>query len=216
MKKPLCSILLPTWRRLDRLKKTIKSIVDSAENKTCFEMLIRVQQDDPETMAAIPQLIHAAPVVRMVVGLPLRGYTDLATFYDDLADIAHGEWIWVMNDDVLVEGSGWDAILSKEEKNAIIMPEIHKLGFSTYIDDGANPFMFVPNKSWKQYGTDRFKNPFDHELWALLRNNGWPTRFMKGIGAWHDRDSDEELKRQRADSQPLPNYLNDQQEAPHG
>lgn len=178
--------------------RCIQSIVDTADSQDSFEICLRLHRDDHETIQALPRLLYLAQKVRVVIGLPMSGYGDLSRFYDEAIAIANGDWIWVMNDDVTVEGNGWDTKLAAEPTDKfIIMPEIHKLGGSTYENDFDTPFMMLPNGCWKQYGVTKFSTPFDHGLWKLLRDNGWGTRFLKGIATWHDRDETDKLENER-------------------
>lgn len=197
MTHPLCSILLPTRKRLPRLLRCMQSIVDSAQDKACFEFCLRLHRDDKETLAALTQLCYAAPQVRIVIGPPER-YGNLARLYDDCADIAHGKWVWVMNDDVVFQGQNWDVALAGAPADRfIVLPETSRNGGSTYVREMNCPFMWVPNKCWRQYGIDRFQNQFDSFMWQLLRNNGWGTHFLPDLTVWHDRDEPELLQKTR-------------------
>jgi hypothetical protein len=109
-----------------------------------------------------------------------------------------------MNDDVVSVTKGWDTMVMSQPQNVIVMPGRHKLGGSTYINDGCNPFMFLPNKAWEKYGVTRFGTPFDNSLWTLLRNNGWETVFIP-TEVFHDHNpaqNAEERKTEVASSFP--------------
>jgi hypothetical protein len=186
----LCSVLIPTYKRLDLLRKVIRSIIDTANDKDCFEIIVRVQTNDPETLAAIPELVALGKCVRIITGDPLGGYGDLSRFYDDCAALAmDSEFIWVGNDDAISMVKGWDEEVMKAPKGHILVPEIHGCGFSTYMKDQHCPFMFFKNKSWKQYGMDKFSTPFDSGLWQIMRANGWGTYYLPGIHIFHVRDA---------------------------
>lgn len=195
----LISILCPSRRRLAWLTRCIQSIVSNADDQSCFEIIVRAHSDDKETIRGLWDLLSHKQL-RVVIGHPLNGYSDLSRFYDEAAALAKGEWIWVMNDDVIVNSPKWDAAIKPEPINAILMPNHHRLSGLNFLMDMHTPFMFVPNKCWQKYGVTNFDSPFDSGLWTLLRNNGWPTRFVE-ISVDHTRKNDIELAEER---QPLP------------
>jgi len=202
---PLVSILLPTRKRPDMLVDCIRSILTSASGSSEFEFIVRIHRDDSKTLVLIPELIRTANI-KIVIGYPHNGYDDLSKFYDDCAGVANGRFIWVMNDDVIVSGEPWDIALLGAPADHLIMPEIHKLGLSTYKNDPQNPFMFMPNKCWERYGIRKFDTPFDAGLWQLLRKNGWPTYYLPGVVVHHDREDDKTLlPKRRQDEEHMEN-----------
>lgn len=190
----LCSILLPTRRRLAKLKRCIQSIVTASEDKSCFEIVLRLHRDDPETVSALPELLKLA-TVQAVIGISV-GYGEQGRMYTECANLARGQWIWIMNDDVLVEGTKWDSALQSEPTSGVIaFPELHRLGGSGYPLDMGCPFMFVPNGCWKTYGCEVFQNPIDTWLRQLLLSHNWNGHFLPGLTIWHDWHPDENLVR---------------------
>lgn len=200
--KPLVSVLLPTRKRPERLLKCIKSIINSASGQNEFEIIVRIHRDDERSISLIPLLITLANI-KIVIGYPFSGYGDLSRFYQDAAGIANGRWIWVMNDDVIISGTSWDIEVEKYAPDKILMPSTHKLGEATYFNDQHNPFMFLPNKCWEQYGMKYFATPFDCGLWNLMREHGWRTEYLAGVCVHHQREHDDTL---------LPSRIRDYQE----
>lgn len=200
--KPLCSIVCPSRHRPELLIRMIESINLTASNPKQIEFCIRLHRDDIGSLRWIPQILETAPSVRIVIGAPMRGYGDLTRFYEEALSIAKGEWVWIMNDDVICETPWWDAMLEGHAPNHIIMPEIHKLGGSTYSRDTQNPFMWVPNRCWEKYlGDEPMRDPFDAGLWSLLRSHDWPTDFIP-VTVHHQRAEDTAEKHQ-ADADAL-------------
>lgn len=182
----MISVLLPSRKRLPLLIRCIKSIADNASSHDAFEICLRIHRDDLETIKELPYVLSLC-TVRVVIGLQHGGYGDLSWFYQEAAAIARGDWVWVMNDNVVCDTRGWDLLIPSEVRDVVIQPENHRLGGSTYEFDTTNPFMFVPNKSWEKCGHKRFGTPFDHSLWTLLREHGYPTEFIP-IDVHHDHD----------------------------
>ena len=199
------SIILPSRLRYSRLIKCVRSITSSADNPLDIEFCIRIHNDDLECVHNLRGIIEAAApaIARFVVGPPYS-YGKLSQSYQDCADIAHGDWVWVMNDDVQCDSKGWDTLLRQMPADGyIVQPEMHQLGSSGYHEDVDCPFMFLPNKCWQKFGVFKFETPFDNALWSLLRRNGWGTKFLPGVKVHHDRDG--ELVRKERESDPMEN-----------
>lgn len=122
---PLCSIVCPTRHRLPVLRRMIASIMDTCDTPSRIEIILRIHTDDTDTLWAIPELVGLGPV-RIAIGHPMRGWQDLTRFYEEALALAKGDWVWIMNDDVVCETKGWDTFLANESVYAdtIIMPNI--------------------------------------------------------------------------------------------
>jgi len=194
--KPLVSVLLPSKKRLLRLLDCMDSITATATFPESVQFCIRLHSDDVRTLDSISSILSMATNVRIIVGSPLGGYSDLASFYQDAALIADGEWVWIMNDDVISETQGWDEMLRKEPLDGVIFPEIHHLGGSRYIRDTHNPFFFMPNKFWEKEGITKFSNQFDASFFELMKRCNWPIRFIP-TSVFHDRAENDVLEKER-------------------
>lgn len=210
-----CSVLIPSRARPERLEKAVRSILDTACDPSSVEVIIRIDDDDPDTTRAIERLRELG--ARVLVGARRMGYASLADFYTEMAEAASAPWIWIMNDDAWIEddratrianwrwGSptirSWDSqlLLLGSSDTVMVQPEIYQLGGSAYPHTAGGPFPIVPNGCWKRYGLTRIENhcvdTWLHEL--LVRDNGWRTYFLEGIRVVHDRDSDAEIERHR-------------------
>jgi len=203
----MISVLLPSRKRLSKLTQCIKSIADNASSHDNFEICLRIHRDDTETIEALPELLKLC-TVRVVIGLQHNGYSSLHWFYQEAAAIARGDWVWVMNDDVICRTKGWDDLLPADIPKVILMPERFGNGGSMYERNPCTPFMFVPNKSWVKCGRPDFVDPFDARLWTLLREHGYETRYLP-MEVWHDWDI-EANERERKTELPVINDLHEQ------
>lgn len=194
----LVSVMLPTWRRPDRVCDTISSIVNTCSDVSRLEIVLRVQQDDPISIRRIPDYLALAPdgTFKVIVGQKHGGYAGLHAYYEEIAALCVGSHVWTMNDDVTIEGHGWDRCIT--EGRYIFIPEKHGLGCSTYLSDGACPFMIYPNGAWKEFMVDHFVGPFDRWMWEGLRRVGHVDVFMAGVKAQHSRNVDSELNQYRS------------------
>lgn len=200
----LCSILIPTRGRPQRLLKTLESIRETTVNRTEVETVVRYDYDDEETIAAVGEF-WKFPNTRCIGGpRPERGWADLNKVYDELAHYAPAAaWLWIMNDDAWFErhgdGPSWDQQLRDIPiPGFIVQPEHSQLGFSKYVNVEGGPFPLVPNGCWKPEWSG-FADPIDVKLDELLRGQrGWQTHFLQGFGITHDRDDNATLEAHRA------------------
>jgi hypothetical protein len=80
MDKPLCSILLPSFRGIVEAEACIRSIWDSCDNPDRVEICLRLQTNDHASIAHIPEFLKLPGTIRIMVGLPYGGYgSKLAT-----------------------------------------------------------------------------------------------------------------------------------------
>lgn len=109
MDRPLVSFLLPSRTQPGKahtaatLLKSLESITANGTNTNAYEVLIRFDADDTESIDLIPRIheIFAPTVakVKIIVG-PRRGYEGLHCYYNELAAIATGELLFLWNDDL--------------------------------------------------------------------------------------------------------------------
>lgn len=191
----ICSVLIPSRARPERLIRTIESIQKAARTED-YEVLLRLDDDDKDTVS---RELDRRARVRVVTGPRMRGYPDLNVFYTQLSDVARGLWVWIMNDDATVSGQGWDVLLRKVPTTGVIaQPEFHKLNRSMYPRNEGGAFPLVPNGCWKSFGWTAIQDPADSRLDELLRGqHGWTTHFLAGITVHHQRDADEALWQHR-------------------
>lgn len=198
----ICSVLIPSRARPDRLRKTIRSIRDTSR-ATDVEILVRLDDDDRSSLTEVDDLTREHGAI-VLVGPRRKGYESLGTFYAELATIARGSWIWIMNDDAHVADPsvdnerGWDVELRATPTTGyIVQPECYQLNQSKYWSSEGGAFPIVPNRCWSSLGEDHLDSggsSVDTWLDQLLRvRGGWETRFLSGVTVIHDRDNDDAL-----------------------
>lgn len=191
----LCSVIIPTRKRLNKLTRAVASVFSTALDPTNVEVVLRIHSDDLETIQALPELL-AMGNVKVAIGEPLK-YGDSGTFYWEPCQLAVGRWVWMFNDDAMIDTSsdGWDGELSEIETSGwIVVPQTSRLGPSIYTLDQSCPFHLVPNRWWEQFGLKHFGHPIDNFVLDRLRHDAkWKTKFLPGLSVWHDRDELESL-----------------------
>ena len=183
----ICSVLIPSRGNPEGLRDTIDSLSTTAPTSS-FEVLVRVDDDDPrlgdyrELRWGDHDASLALPRTALLVGPRGAGYGDLASMFAELAAVARCQWVWPMDDDVLVTG-GWAALLAAlEPRERIVFPEWYFLGASGYQRTGGY-FPIVPNGSWDP---SPLCQPVDCFLTELSRERGWETTFLAGVEVHHD------------------------------
>ena len=105
-RKLTISFLIPTRGRLQMLIDAIKSIREKASPDVQLEILVRVDEDDHETLAG-RDCIQGT----IIVGPRWCGYESVPIFVNDLATKCHGDWIIPWNDDAFMVTAQWDKLL---------------------------------------------------------------------------------------------------------
>jgi hypothetical protein len=190
----LCSIVCPSRNGPDKAIKMIQSIADAADDPQRIEFVIRLHDNETWHLRAIPEIVAAAPHVRIAVGPTLRGYVDLNKFFDEAIALSTGKWIWQMNDDAVVDGKGWDTRLAENDDGPIILiPQFHQLNESLYENDMGSPFPICLRCAI----TGPLPWPPDTGLTLLLQTQGFQAGFLPGVKTHHQRDVTEAVTAQR-------------------
>jgi glycosyltransferase involved in cell wall biosynthesis len=111
---PTVSLLIPTRNRLSSLIECVSSFQRYAVYPERNEILLRVDEDDDDTI----RYFKYDPYVKMIIGKrPENGYGGLHHLYNELYRESTGRYVWVLNDDVIVETVGWDVIIKDRYLN---------------------------------------------------------------------------------------------------
>ena len=193
----ICSILLPTRGRPERLKECVRSLASCGSTGE-FDVLFAVDDDDMESARAASYMSDLLPNFTVFQSPRGRGWHDLNLRYSYLADQSAAQWVWMMNDDCLVSGGDWVSLLKNYPTTGfIIHPEFHRLGKSVYQRDETGAFPIVPNQCWKMFGFETIGDPPDKFLNEICRDRGWRTGFLDGIEISHQRIADDTLPAER-------------------
>ncbi|MDA7807214.1 hypothetical protein N8955_00620 [bacterium] len=108
------SIILPTRGRVTSgaLEKSLLSLLDTAQNPGRIEIMLGVDEDDQETLDWLEAKgkEFVAPYncgLKAKVFKPL-GYKQLHMYVNLLSHASSGEWLFLWNDDALMQTAGWD------------------------------------------------------------------------------------------------------------
>lgn len=96
---PTLSLIVPTRGRPRQLRRFLRSLAATTLRPSRVEIILVVDDDDPSAHAV------TQPGVRVVVGPPGRTMGELNRAG---AAAARGEWLMLLNDDVVARTRGWD------------------------------------------------------------------------------------------------------------
>lgn len=183
----LCSVIFPSRERAALAVFAINSFRTQAVNPDRIMFQVRVDDDDPtlnEYVKAFTNLLNTS----LTIGPREMGWHSGTKFCSELAERADATWVWFINDDMEVDGSGWDVKLNLlPDSGYVVQPEFHKLNRSLYVKDERSCAPIVPNGCWKKYGHSTIPAPLDAMLPELLWKNGWSTMFLPDVTIIHNR-----------------------------
>tara|TARA_R110000744_G_scaffold296453_1_gene406321 strand:+ start:441 stop:1202 length:762 start_codon:yes stop_codon:yes gene_type:complete len=125
--KKMVSILIPTRNRMipsyhndgfaqeGGLIPTLESIYKNTEHRDGIEIILRVDNDDVNTLDNLNMLDKYDEVfdIKLLKGDRYGGYKDIWRFFNELSEAAEGEFLIPFSDDETMETFGWDSILAE-------------------------------------------------------------------------------------------------------
>ncbi len=197
----ICSACIPTRKRVPQLIKTIESILGARDDEDSVEILLRVDDDDDETISQL-EVLRCRFGVKWHIGPRGSGYDNMGQFITELSDMAKAPWIFIIDDDATIHGRGLDTKLRTVPSGHVAVCEFYKLNHSVY--RGALPVgMFVPNKCWNEYGRDKLCSPVDEFLRGLLVNdNKWGLSLLPNLTYFHEWGQDTQDRRSTFQNNP--------------
>lgn len=179
----LCSFIIPTRNSHDWLRKAVSSILNApGTNKNDLEILLRVDDDDPERFFLAEELTKG--VGSFVIGPRGNGYLNMGTFTDDLVKIADSRWCWLFDDDAWVEGD-WYSPLFWMPVDCAVNAEHYCLGGSRYRNgpEGGAVGIIIPTELAKSV---KGHNPVDDQWLSVALQKGWKVRQLPGVSYLHE------------------------------
>jgi len=108
------SVLLPTRKRVDLVKKSISSVLDLADNPDAIQIAVAYDYDDTDSDTYFlskdwNQFVELRGARQIVLRTKnVGGFTNLYEYYNCLADYTDSKWILIWNDDAVMLSQGWD------------------------------------------------------------------------------------------------------------
>lgn len=111
------AVLLPTRSRTDALTSSVTSIVDLASNISRIQLIFGFDDDDQVGLdhfkKVIQPLLDKRGVVYEAQAFKSMGYAGLNRYYNHLAKSTSADWLFVWNDDAVMETQGWDSVIEQ-------------------------------------------------------------------------------------------------------
>tara|TARA_B100000287_G_scaffold127705_1_gene119740 strand:- start:3455 stop:4294 length:840 start_codon:yes stop_codon:yes gene_type:complete len=134
--KKIVSVMIPTRNRMvpnydpdfpqvGGLLNTLESIFQNTTSKEKVEIILRVDDDDKNTLDNLHLLdkYNDAFDLRVLKGPRYRGYIHMYRFINEMAAVANGEFLFSFNDDATIDTPSWEALLEEHSgKVGIIGP----------------------------------------------------------------------------------------------
>lgn len=142
--QPGISILLPTRGRTTQLKKSVSSLLDTADRPNNIQWCFGFDNDDIKSFeyakANVLPLIDSSGGKYMVLGFERLGYHRLNEYVNTLAKKSKGNWMVFWNDDAVMIDQGWDTVINSHTGKFCLQ------AFDTHKKHPYSIFPIVPRK----------------------------------------------------------------------
>jgi glycosyltransferase involved in cell wall biosynthesis len=169
------SVMIPTRGRPTSLEKTLRSLIDQANNVSRLEILLAVDDDDSTTIEFLTKVVRPwfdqDNVKYTFVKFKRLGYSHLHQYINQLSNRAVGNWLFFINDDAVVKTPDWDQIILDHGKEfALLRAET----------TNQHPYAIFPilPKKWVEI-TGNFSQHQLNDAW--VSQIGWMLDIVKTI-----------------------------------
>ena len=156
------AVLLPTRSRTTALTDSVTSIVCQASDPSRLQILIGLDNDDAVGLEHFSMVIQpyldGNGVDYHTQAFDSMGYAGLNRYYNHLAQSANADWLFVWNDDAVMDTQGWDDVIRSYSG------EFKLLKVHTHNDHPYSIFPIVPRAWYDQFGHLSRHQMIDAEL----------------------------------------------------
>jgi glycosyltransferase involved in cell wall biosynthesis len=187
----LVSVLIPTRKRINRLKKCLDSFNNKTKDKTIVELILKIDDDDLETIEFI-KTYNSEINLKYIISSRENGYGSLHKFYNMMASISIGEFLYIFNDDIYIDTHEWEQIILEYSGKFIILahdtfvyedsPKFQETG-SNIFTPGLNGNPILPRKIFELWGFIS-ENPMVDYWFELIKKH--LTEEKKTVEKWVD------------------------------
>jgi hypothetical protein len=119
------SFLIPTRNRVELLKKCISQIINTYHGTVDFDILLRFDIDQTDQCDVINTWVSSLgydKFVKTFCGYRFF-YENIHKYYTELSFVSSKKWLWLWNDETLMQTDGWDKVISEHlNKFQLIFP----------------------------------------------------------------------------------------------
>jgi len=111
------AVLLPTRSRTHKLLQSLTSLIDHAHDGNSIHFVLGFDRDDKQGLDGFrdqvqPYLQQQSAKFTALTFEPM-GYENLNRYYNSLAQHARADWLFVWNDDAVMQTRNWDSEIQK-------------------------------------------------------------------------------------------------------
>lgn len=183
MSKYNTAVLLPTRGRTTALTDSVTSIVNLADSVSSFQLLLGFDNDDTVGLDhftnELQPWLDDHNVAYTAMTFDRQGYVGLNRYYNTLASHAESQWLFLWNDDAIMNTQGWDSVISKYNGQFKLL-KVHT--------HNEHPYSIFP--IWPKEWYDLFGLASRHQMIdAELSQNAYMLDLMQivDIDVTHDR-----------------------------
>jgi hypothetical protein len=199
-RKYLISVLIPTRKRVDKLDRTLKNLINTSnvKNKN-YEIIVKVDFDDHETIDYIKTWSNQQDNINFIINSRLDGYYSLTDHYEMMIDASKGKFMYGYSDDLTMVTQNWNDILGEKLKETKVYLPL--CTFAPNKDGFVNPFTegtpIYPKKLKEIWGFVSQHDAIDNwMLWVANSCSSWPweedcVERINEVEAIHDQYEDE-------------------------
>jgi hypothetical protein len=125
------SVILPTRGRFELCCKSLDSLFNNAEDPHKIEVMIGYDNDDINIANQIKHYYRGRENIRFYE-YPRYGYKYLNKYVNDLSLKANGKWLFLWNDDAIMESYGWDNVINAYNRFCCICPRTNTGHFGLF------------------------------------------------------------------------------------
>lgn len=144
------SILLATRGRTTALDRSLRSLVDTADDISKVQILLAMDKDDTVGTeffrTTVKPYLDSERVAYTAMLFEPMGYTRLHIYNNKMAAQTSSRWLMIWNDDAIMETQGWDREIMQYEG------QFRLLAVHTHRDHPYSIFPIVPRKWYELLG----------------------------------------------------------------
>lgn len=140
------SIVTPSRDRAAKAKGYIQSIQDTAEFPERVEVLLYVDDDDPQLKAYRAIMEHPWTLMRVHIEVGPSLFGDIGSMWNAVAKLAMGNILYAGNDDLMHITKGWDVVVDREVAN--YPDDIYCLWFNDNINGEKHCAFPLVSRKW--------------------------------------------------------------------
>lgn len=156
------AVLLPTRGRTTGLTQSVFSIVEKAKQPDRIEFVFGFDQDDQIGLdhfsSVVQPWLDDKNITYQALSFESMGYTGLNLYYNTLAMATSADWLFVWNDDAVMDTANWDEIV-REHENKFVVLKVH-----THNEHPYSIFPIVPKKYFELLGVLSRHQMIDAEI----------------------------------------------------